>query len=182
MAELIARSAFQGLLPLRFGNVEAVEVMAATITSVSPFRGQETKVSKALEKAVGVPFPDAGRVIARDDVRAIWTGMGQCFVLGADPGPLPGAAVTDQTDAWGALAIEGTDARAVLARLVPIDLRPDVFAVGHAARTLFGHMACVLTREAGDRYGIMVFRSMAGSAAHELEGAMRKVAARERLQ
>ncbi len=51
------------------------------------------------------------------------------------------------------------------------------FEVGHTARTLLQHMACSLTRVAENRFEIMVFRSMAKTAVHEIETAMRTVAA-----
>jgi sarcosine oxidase subunit gamma len=178
VADLIARTPFEGILPLQFGSTTATELDFGAVTSVAPFRGRADEVSKALEKTVGVALPEAGRTSGSDGVRIIWAGMGQYFVLGARPAPLPGAAVTDQTDAWASLKLEGSDAREVLARLVPIDLGPEVFSVGHAARTLLGHMNCILMRPEAARYDIMVFRSMAGSAAHELERAMRMVAAR----
>ncbi|MFW5881818.1 MAG: sarcosine oxidase subunit gamma, partial [Roseicyclus sp.] len=68
--------------------------------------------------------------------------------------------------------------REVLARLTPIDLGEAAFAPGHAARTMLGHMSCLLLRLEADRFGLMVFRSMAGTAAHELDRAMRLAAAR----
>jgi sarcosine oxidase subunit gamma len=181
VADLIARTPFDGLLPLRFGSVEATEIVFDAITSVAPFRGRGDETSDELENALGLPLPKPGRMTASGQARAVWSGMDQVFILGARPGRLPGAAVTDQTDAWAALALEGADARAVLARLVPVDLGPGAFAVGHAARTLLGHMACILMRLEEDRYAVLVFRSMAGSAAHELERAMRMVAARGAL-
>ena len=97
------------------------------------------------------------------------------------PVTIPGAALTDQGDAWAAVEIAGTDARDVLARLVPLDLRLSVFEVGHAARTMLAHMSCLLMRTAEDRYVALVFRSMAASAAHDIERAMRMVSARADL-
>jgi sarcosine oxidase gamma subunit len=43
----------------------------------------------------------------------------------------------------------------VLSRLVPIDLRPNVFEVGHAARTMLGHMSCLLHAGGGDGYVVL---------------------------
>lgn len=178
MADLIARTPLDGLLPLRFGSAEAREIDFGAITSVAPFRDRTDAVSEALENTLGVALPSPGGTSECGGNRAVWTGMGQYFVLGGRPGPLPGAAVTDQTDAWAALGLEGSDAPTVLARLVPIDLRPEVFKVGDAVRSLLGHMACVLMRPGPERYDILVFRSLAGSAVHDLERAMRMVAAR----
>ena len=67
----------------------------------------------------------------------------------------------------------------VLARLTPIDLRDSAFPKGATARTVIGHMTGSITRTGADTYAIMVFRSMAKTAVHELERAMRGVAARK---
>lgn len=178
MAKLIARSPFEGHLPITHGSVTAEEVQFDAITSVAPFNGQAEAVSKALDAAIGCALPAVGRFAEADGVHVAWSGLGQWFVLGKAPGPINGAAITDQTDAWGAVAISGDGARDVLERLVPIDIRPNVFEVGYAARTLLGHMNCLLMRVDADRYIALVFRSMAASAAHDIERAMRMVAAR----
>jgi heterotetrameric sarcosine oxidase gamma subunit len=66
----------------------------------------------------------------------------------------------------------------VLARLVPLDLRPAAFAVGMALRAPLNHLSAVLIRESADSILILIFRSMARTAWHEVETAMRSVAAR----
>jgi heterotetrameric sarcosine oxidase gamma subunit len=178
VASLIARSPFDGHLPLSHGTVEASEVDPGTMTSVAPFAGQADAVSKALEKAAGCALPPAGHFARNGATRVVWSGLDQWFVMSPEAVAVQGAALTDQGDAWACVAVSGRDARDVLGRLVPIDLRPGVFEVGRAARTLLGHMACMLLREEADRYVILVFRSMAASAAHDLDRAMRMVAAR----
>jgi len=178
VANLIARSPFEGHLPLTHGTVTAEEVQFDAITSVAPLYAKAEAVSKALETAIGCALPAVGRFAEADGVHVAWSGLDQWFVLGKAPGTVDGAAITDQTDAWGAVAISGNGASDVLERLVPIDIRPDVFEVGHAARTLLGHMNCLLMRVEADRYIALVFRSMAASAAHDIERALRMVAAR----
>ena len=68
-------------------------------------------------------------------------------------------------------------ARAVLARLTPLDLRGSVFKTGHAARSTLGHMNCVFMRTGAARYQMMVFRSMTQTAVHEITRAMQSVTA-----
>lgn len=180
MANLTAKSAFNDLLPINAGSVTLSEVTYQAITWVAPFKGKTDVVSKALIKQIGAAFPEPNRITG-PDAQMAWTGSGQAMVLGPDLKPLKGAAMSDQTGAWASCAIEGTNAAAVLARLVPIDLRDDALKVGHCARTLLGHMNCVLMRVGTHRYEIMVFRSMAATAAHEIERAMGMVAARAKL-
>ncbi len=179
MADLIALTPFDGLLPLRLGRAEAAEVPLDTVTSVAPFHDRGAEVSAALEAELGVGLPDPGRYLQGDGVRVVWSGLDQAFVIGAHVSDLTGAALSDQSDAWAAFALSGPSARNVLARLVPVDLRAGAFGPGHAMRTLFGHMACILMQTDAERYEVLVFRSMAGSAAHEVFRAMRMVGARE---
>lgn len=177
MANLTSESAYQGLLPISAGTVTVSEINHAAITWIAPAKGKTAAVSKALTKQTSAASPEPGRISGP----MVWTGPGQAMILGATIKPIAGAAMSDQTSAWACCAVEGADARAVLTRLVPIDLRDTSFAIGHAARTLLGHMNCVLMRTGEDRYEVMIFRSMAATAAHELERSMRMVAARSTL-
>ncbi|MFP4404374.1 MAG: hypothetical protein ACLFPZ_02115, partial [Rhodosalinus sp.] len=70
---------------------------------------------------------------------------------------------------------------AVLARLVPLDLRPQAFPVGAVARTLLGHMHAGVLRTRPATLRLLAFRSMAGTLVQELRGAMEGVAARHGL-
>jgi sarcosine oxidase subunit gamma len=175
--KLEAVSPLAGLLPLKIGKVVAEEIVFEAITSVSPFAGKDAAVSKALKQQVGAVLPEPGAMSGAADRRIVWAGRHQFMVLGAALEPISGAAMTDQTDAWACAALEGPGARDVLARLVPIDLRDGAFPEGAAARTLVGHMPCVLMRSGAERYEIMVFRSMARTLAHDLKEAMESVAA-----
>lgn len=177
MANLSSKTAYDGLLPISAGSVTLSEVDHAAITWIAPMKGKAAAVSKALAKQLGAPLPEPNRISGP----MVWTGRDQAMILGAAIKPLKGAALSDQTSAWASCALEGADAAEVLARLVPIDLRGDAFAVGHTARTQLGHMNCILMRASKDRYEVMVFRSMAATAAHEVERAMRMVAARDRV-
>ncbi|MEJ6389683.1 sarcosine oxidase subunit gamma [Gymnodinialimonas ulvae] len=174
MANLIAKSPFDGLLPLTVGRVQVTEITCDAITWVAPHKGQMAKVSRALDGQVGADFP-APNTHANG---VVWFGPEQALVLGAPLKPIAGAALVDHGSAWAICALDGADAAEVLARLVPIDLRDGVFGPGAAARTLLGHMNCVLMRTGPDRFQVMVFRSMAASCAHEISRAMAMVAAR----
>ena len=79
------------------------------------------------------------------------------------------------------MRIQGPGAEDVLARLVPLDLRFAAFPEGAVARSGLNHMPMLLLREAGEAFQIMVFRSMAGSAVHELALAMKAYVARAAL-
>ncbi len=76
------------------------------------------------------------------------------------------------------MRLAGPGTEAVLARLVPVDLRSSVFAEGQVARTGLNHMMAILLRTGDQSFDIMVFRSMAVSAVHELGQVMEAVAIR----
>lgn len=176
MVSLIQKSAADGLVPLQVGTLSLTEPDFGAITMVAPFKAKGKAVSDAMKKATGVGFPAPGRSGGKAGARVVWVGMGQALVLGA-PVSIPDAAITDQTDAWCVLALEGVGAADVLARLTPLDLRDAVFKRGHAARSLLGHMNCLFLRTGATRYELMVFRSMAHTAVHEIRRAMESVTA-----
>ena len=180
MAELTLLTPCDGLLPLRFGDLTLSEETADPITAILPYRGQGAAVSKALMAAHGLAFPEANSVTSTQDARCIWAGLEQALLIGVapDPGLAAYAALVDQSDAWAIVQISGPGADQVLARLVPIDLRPSVFGLGQTARTLVGHMTASVTRVSDQAFEIMVFRSMAKTLVHELEVAARQFVAR----
>ena len=181
MVDLIAKSPCDGLLPKTIGDVTLSETVFDAITSVAPFKGQEAAVSDALKAQIDAALPKPNRTTGKANARAVWSGMGQAMVLGAKLDPIVGAAMSDQSDAWTCVALDGGGARDVLARLTPLDLRPSMFKQGHVARTEVAHMSAILMRTGDNRYGIMVFRSMAKTLVHDISEAMTSVAGRAKL-
>ncbi|MEZ5778346.1 MAG: sarcosine oxidase subunit gamma [Paracoccaceae bacterium] len=178
MPSLFEKSPCDGQLPVSAGAVTLGEAPIARITSVAPFAGKDRATASAL-KALGLGWPGPGKVITKGDAMCLWTGRGQAFLIGAEPVGLEGvAALTDQSDGWARMRLDGAGAAAVLSRLVPLDLRASAFPAGSVARSGLNHMMMVLSRLGADHFEIMVFRSMAASAMHELQGAMSALAAR----
>ena len=180
MADLTARSPCEGLLPLSIGGVTLGEAAPGMLTSVAPHAGQETALSAALKAAHGMAFPAPNRAVGRVGARMVWLSRGQAMLVGPAPDPALAthAALTDQSDAWAVVTLEGQGAVDVLARLVPLDLRSGAFKRGHTARTDLMHMMASLTRLGENTFQIMVFRSMAETLVHDLKTAMEGVAAR----
>ena len=178
MPSLIEKTPCEGLLPVSSAGVTLSECAPAQMTSVSPFAGKERATGTAL-KAMGLGWPKPGQSFATDRASIIWTGRDQAFLVGAAPeGLAETAALTDQSDAWARLRLEGSGAEAVLARLVSLDLRISAFPKGRVARTGLNHMMMILCRVDKTGFDIMVFRSMAETAVHELHQAMKANAAR----
>jgi heterotetrameric sarcosine oxidase gamma subunit len=174
--ELIAKLPL-GAAPVTVGRVTLAEVALPRMTSVAPFGGKDKAVARAL-KSMGLTFPAPGTTVTTGEAEILWTSRGQAFLIGPDPAPLAdAAALTDQGDGWAALALSGDGAVEVLARLVPVDCA--ALAPCASIRTQLTHMNLILTRQAKG-FRLLVFRSMARTAWHEIEDAMRKLAARAR--
>ncbi len=180
MAELRAKTPCQGLLPLDIGGVAAHEETPGVLTSVMPYRGQEAALADSLKSAHGIELPAPGRTTEGNGVQAVWFGRGQVMLAGPAPDAALSrhAALSDQSDAWAVVRLDGPGAEDVLARLVPVDLRISAFPPGHTARSQVLHLAASITRTGDQGFRIMVFRSMAATLVHDLKTAMEGVAAR----
>lgn len=181
MPELIAKTALEGQVVTR-GGLTLREVDPGPITSIALFPGQEKLVAKGL-KALGLSFPGPNALVTgKDGALLVWTGRDQAFLIGAEAPVLEGAAMTDQSGGWCTLELSGPAAADALMRLVPLDLRLAAFPVGRAVRSGLNHMGMVMIRTGDEAFEIMVFRSMARTAWHEIEAAMATVAARAQLK
>ena len=179
MPELIAKTALEGHKPLTLAGTTLAEADPGPVHSVALFPGQEKAAAKALKP---LAFPAPNRFADAGAARLVWTGRDQAFLIGAEPPALDGiAAVTDQSGGWATLTLTGPLAADVLMRLVPLDLRPAAFPPGHAARAPVGHMQSVIFRTTDDSLSIMVFRSMARTAWHEIDEVMAVLEARASL-
>lgn len=180
MAELQALTPCAGLLPITVAGVTAEEVAAGPLTALAPFKGRASALADALQAAHGLGWPDPGTSMAQGAARIMWFGHSHALLMGVapDPGLATHAALTDQSDAWAVVQLEGSGARDVLARLTPLDLRDAVFPVGACARSDLAHMQGAVLRLGDQAWQVMVFRSMAATLVHDLDTAMRAVAAR----
>lgn len=182
MADLIATST-EGKMLAEADGLILSQAPLTSIWAIAPYRGKTGDVSEALTQAHGLPFPEPGALHETESARIAWSGLDQALLLGVLPNAALAdhAALTDQSDAWTRLILDGPAARDVLARFVPIDLSPAACPPGSARRTLLGHMSALILHPGGDRFEILVFRSMTGSAVHDLTRAMRAVSARAAL-
>jgi len=178
VAKLIAKSPLAGLLPVQVGGLHVTEVALGQVTSIALYDGAQDAAGAALAE-LGLAFPAPGQTAQNVPVRILWSGRRTALLIGAPPPEAlrAHAALTDQTGAQAALAITGAGADELLARLVPLDLRPAAFPNGQTARSTLGHMPASITRT-GEGFEILTFRSMAMSLVHELTRAARIWAAR----
>ena len=183
MAELLAQSPAHDLTPVTTKGAQLTEAAMVPIWSIAPYRGQTAAVSAALLQSHGLAFPGPGEVLGTPGAMLAWAGLDQAFLIGAAPGDALAAhaALVDQSDGWARLILTGPDARAVLARFVPLDLSPTACPPGSSRRTLLGHMQAMILHHDADSFEILVFRSMAATAIHDLTRAMRTIEARSTL-
>ena len=180
MPELIAKSPLSGVWPVAHGGLRLSEHLPGPVTSIATLPGQENAVARALT-SLGLTFPAPITFVTAGDATLVWTARNQAFLMGVAPPEIAGAAMTDQSDGWAALRLEGPAASDALMRLYPLDLRIGSFPAGAAARAPLNHMQSVLMRTAPYAFEILVFRSMARTAWHEIEAAMKTLAARAAL-
>jgi len=182
VAKLIAKTATEDLLPLTVGGLTLSDATPKRLTAISLWPGAEAAADLGL-KTVGLGWPAPDRAVKGAKGLCLWSGRDQAFVADVTVPPTLAdhGAVTDVSDGWVALNLSGPGAAAALARLLAIDLSPRAFPEGATARTGLGHMMVLVHRSSTRSFTLYVFRSMAASAVHEIEVAMKAMAARAAL-
>lgn len=182
MRELFAKTALHGQGPVTHLGTTLAEVDPGQITSIALFPGQEKALARAF-KPLEFSMPSVGEFQIKAGVTLAWTGRDQAFLIGAAcPDLGVAAAVTDQSGGWAAFTLTGPAAADALMRYVPMDLRVSAYKPGSVLRSPLYHMSMVLIRTKDEAFTIMVFRSMARTAWHEIEVAMKSLAARALAQ
>lgn len=64
------------------------------------------------------------------------------------------------SDARTVMFVEGTGAREVIAKLAPVDMHPDAFAVGHFRRSRLGQVAAAFWMHDAETFEVICFRSV----------------------
>ncbi|MFT6458215.1 sarcosine oxidase subunit gamma [Pseudophaeobacter arcticus] len=180
MAELLVKTACDGLEPLKIGSLTLTESKPQSLTTLAPYRGAEQALDKALTTAHGIGYPGVNGSTSGAGARVLWFGRDLALLMGPQPdaGLAKHAALTDQSAGWAVMELSGAGAEEVLARLCPVDLRQAHFDIGSALRTELKHMMASICRLDKDCFQIMVFRSMARTLHHDLKTAMEARAAR----
>ncbi len=179
---LTARSPLAGAAALAetWPGFALSEVTDLALASLATRRGRETELRARGKARFGLEPPAPGRTASGDGMTFLWTGHEQWFVE-APESALGGleallqeafgdtAAVTDQSDAWANLRLEGAATRAVLEKLCPLDLHPGSFPPGSTARTTLEHLSAIVTlRDDRGSFSILTPRSSAASFLHHL--------------
>ena len=179
MLKLVAKSPAKGLVPICVGTMELNEVVPAAITSIACYQGHADALSTALKQHHGMALPKTGQATGRAGARTIWAGP-SVFLVGPEPHTdlSNHAAIVDQSDSWCVLNLKGADVEEVLARLSSVDMRSKAMKKGQVVRSQLQHMNAIYHRVSDDSFDIYAFRSMAKTMVHDIDRAMRYIAAR----
>jgi heterotetrameric sarcosine oxidase gamma subunit len=149
------------------------EVAETRLVHLGVYPGGAAQVAAEVLPVLGGRLPDSsvraaaagGHLIMRIAPDQYWVLSGESGLdarlrsaISADAG-----SVTSLDGARTRLLIEGRPARALLGRLVAIDLDPTVFPVGGFAQTGIHHVAGLLLRASDDRYEFFAPRTFAAS-------------------
>lgn len=170
-----------------FDELSLAEIQGLAIISVAASAAGRDALEKALKSAYSLPLTSGQEAATSQGVSIFSTAPDQWFLTfdrGSDLTPAKtvaqilgdGFAITDQSDSYAVLALQGALSRTVLERICPLDLSDQAFPSGSAARTHMEHMGVILHRGDGaDHFVLMTSRSMAGSFLHAVETSIKNV-------
>ncbi len=154
-------------------GVRLGEVGDTRLLHVGVYPGSAARVAAGVLPVLGGPLPDSSvRAVKAGSHLIMRIAPDQYWVLGGESGldarlrsaiPADSGSVTSLDGARTRLLIEGRAARAVLSRLVSVDLDPTVFHVRGFAQTGIHHVGGLLLRVSEDRYEFFALRTFAAS-------------------
>jgi len=173
----------------QFGQTSLKEHSGVSIYSIAlALRSDDALAS--IQSALGSTWPKVGHSTSNatgthrllglqsDQVFALVTSEQSKQSNGAST-PLPtlhsDAYVTDQSDSWAGLIIEGPSARIALERICPTDLHPSVFTTDRVTRTSMEHLAVIVYHAGEDKYLLLSPSSSAQSFLHAVETSLQNI-------
>ncbi len=168
----------------RAARADNVAADAGVVLIERPFRAcvnlrgeTEAPFLGAIEQAFGFVLPLNAPETAREgDLEALWLGPNEWLIVGPDQDGAGGehlavqfrralqgqhAAVTDVTESYTVIGVEGARAREVLQKGTGLDLHPRSFRPGHVAQTLLARADVIIHRIGPRAYDLYVRRSFA---------------------
>lgn len=155
-------------------GVSAGELRGFQLVLLLARRGQSSAMRKTAKTQFGAdPGESAKAVAGKNGCTMIWSGPDQFYALSPARKAKPvatlqsrftrSASISDQSNGRSLVRLSGPRVHDCLAKMLSIDLHPDVFKVGDAAATQMAHMAVNIWRDADDGFNILVFTSFAES-------------------
>lgn len=170
----------------QYGRTQVSEIESTAIYSLALSK-DSSAAKQAVEQAVSAQWPDVGNTSTSADGKTRLLGLQQdqvFAILDCDNdlskvanAPSAGEAVyiTDQSDSWAGLVLNGSESVSALERICPIDLHPTAFPVGHVTRTSMEHLAVIISRIADDTYLLLSPASSARSFLHAVDTSFRNI-------
>jgi sarcosine oxidase subunit gamma len=164
-------------------GVLATDRPAVSLATVLSRRGRLVELRDRARSEFALELPEGPRRVAAGPLAFVGTGPGAWLVT-AEGGDAEFAAalartlescaaVTDQSGAHALLRLSGAQIRSTLAKMLPLDLHPRVFAIGAAAATAAAQVPVLVWRLEDSPAGLAVFeiavaRSLCVSFWHSL--------------
>ncbi|MEL7465761.1 MAG: hypothetical protein AAFN79_16955 [Pseudomonadota bacterium] len=164
------------------------ETPTRSLVSLARRRGEAgAALDAAVKAAFGADLPEPGRFTEANGVTIIFSQPGQWLIaaereeLEAEVRSTAAGAgtVTDQSDAFTELTMEGPLAVEVLSRLSSLDY--ETFEVGQVARTPMQQIAVTIARTGAESWRLNTARSTARDFAHDVDVAAKAIGARGSL-
>lgn len=148
------------------------------IAAVLARRLKEPVLAQRVLEKLGIELPPEPRRRTKNGVAILGVGPGAWLVMAERGGNAFSqslverfgdlASVSDQTDAYAVLRLEGRNARDALAKMFPIDIHPRSFVTGSVAVTTVAQAGAILCRlddksDGTAVFEIAVYRSLAAS-------------------
>ena len=181
----VSRSALVGAVSASGSGagVTAVVRDGLAMATVLARKGASRRLAEGVRRRFEVELPKVSQRTAASGVAFAGTGPGAWLAIAESGdnefaarlmGDLDGlASVSDQSDGYALIRLNGARVRDALAKLIPIDLHPRAFPVGAVASTVASHIGVTLWRladepDAAGVFEIVMFRSLARSFWHAL--------------
>ena len=161
------------------GATRIREITPVTIVSIATPMGGHEKLDALLEKTTGLQLPAIGKINRHEESLAV-LGLqtDQCFMVSfseqLDPANtlqslLGGAGyLSDQSDSWVVLEIDGPLSRSALERICPLNLAANVFTQDSVARTSMEHLSVIIEHPSAHCFRLYSPRSSARSFLHAI--------------
>ncbi len=160
-----------------FGDTHLREVTGLDIVSIAVSSGARDALSTLLQEKIGLPWPATGTIErAGDEAALLGLQADQCFRVSASQQQNPvtelaclvgdAAYLTDQSDSWVVLELDGASSVSALERICPIDLSDNEFGALNVARTSMEHISVIIERPDTHRFRLYSPRSSAHSFLH----------------
>ncbi len=168
----------------RFATTTLTENSLLDIVSIAIPTSKHDELSQLLESKVGLSIPKTGERSLFKDSTLLGLQADQYFLVSEGRRDTPAATLktllgnaaylSDQTDSWVVLDIQGPDSHAALERICPIDLSADVFLENHVARTSMEHLNVIVHR-LDNGFRLYSARSSANSFLHAVTESIKNV-------